>query len=326
MERAVVIGASAGGVETIRALMGHLPSGLPATFFIVQHRGPESTDVLASVLQGRGRMPVENAQHELKPAPGKAYVAPAGVHLVLHKDMMLLTQGPRENRSRPSIDVLFRSAAVAYGPRAIAVLLSGLLDDGVAGLGAIKRCGGTTIVQDPDTAPFPQLPENALHYAPVDEVAPVERIAEVLTELIKAPLPEGEFTPPPDLVREVELSQDTMGAELQGPGTPSFFVCPDCGGSMKEVIAHDHRHYRCHTGHAYGQETLLHGISQAAEDALWNALRVLEERQKLLTRLVEMERTAGRNVASTSYCQRLDETARHIAALREQLGIFRTNT
>jgi two-component system chemotaxis response regulator CheB len=324
MNRVIVIGASAGGVETIRALFAKLPGDLRAPLFVVQHRGPESTDILASVLQGRSYLNVVNAEHNIPPEPGKAYIAPPDLHLVLHDGVMRLHQGPRENRSRPSIDVLFRSAAVTHGPRAVGVLLSGLLDDGVSGLGAIKRCGGTAIVQDPDDAPYPELPANGMRFVEVDHVGAVNEIAAMLVHIVGMPVPEEAFSPPQDLAREVQLSQDTMGVEIERPGEPSFYTCPDCNGSMNEIREGQHLHYRCHTGHSYGQETLLHGISRAAEDALWNALRVLEERRKLLQKLVEMDSKNGRTLSGSSFVQRLEETERHIHALRDQLGFYRT--
>jgi two-component system, chemotaxis family, protein-glutamate methylesterase/glutaminase len=270
------------------------------------------------VLQGTSVLPVVSADHGAAILPRKVYVAPSRHHLVLKRGYMQLTHGPRENRARPSIDVLFRSAALAYGPRVVGVLLSGLLDDGVAGLIAIKRCGGTAVAQDPDDAPYPDLPANGIRFAKPEHVTRIADLPTLLQELVRqTPGPEVEL--PGDILAEANMANlpnDENMESVEAPGDPAFQTCPECGGTLRVVVDNGYHHFRCHTGHAYGQDSLLESMSENSEQALWAAIRILEERKRLLDRLARYDEVQGRTLTANSYRERLDEVDEHVKALR----------
>jgi two-component system chemotaxis response regulator CheB len=189
----VVIGASAGGLHALQTLMAGLPAELPAAVLIVLHLGNASH--LAHILGRAGHLPVRDAANGEPIKRGQIYVAPPGVHLLVHDGHLLLRRGPRENMCRPAIDPLFRSAAATYGSRAIAVVLSGALNDGAAGLDAVKRCGGLAVVQDPEDATVPDMPRSALRRVAVDHCLPIAEMADLLTRLVAAPAGEASDIP-----------------------------------------------------------------------------------------------------------------------------------
>lgn len=181
----VVIGTSAGGMEALTALVSQFPVDLPATIFMVQHLAPQArAETLRHRLQAHTAMPCKVAKHHERFKPGTIYLGPSDFHLLIKKDHMLVAKGARENRYRPAIDPFFRSAAVAYGPRVIGVVLTGLLDDGTVGLLAIKKCGGMTVVQDPKDAAYPDMPQSALDHVEIDHCVPLKTMGDVLKTLI----------------------------------------------------------------------------------------------------------------------------------------------
>src|SRR5215210_6092081 len=169
----VVVGTSAGGVEALRVLVGGLPADFAGSVFVVMHTAPDSPGVLAQILDRSGPLPAANASNRERIRPGRIYVAPPDSHLLLEPGVVRVTHGPKENRFRPAIDPLFRSAAQTYGPQAIGVILTGGLDDGTAGLWAIKRLGGTALVQDPEEALVDSMPRSALRHVEVDYCLPL---------------------------------------------------------------------------------------------------------------------------------------------------------
>lgn len=300
----IVIGASAGGIEALRRLIPDLSDTIPAAVAVVIHRAAIADDVrLPRVLAIGAKLPVMHAADGDRIVRGRVYVAPAGVHLGVADGRFRLNAGPRENSSRPSIDVLFRTAAQQCGPLVIGVLLSGLLDDGVAGLAAIHEHGGHVIVQDPDDAVFADMPRSALETLEVDAVLPVSRIGAALMRLA------GELaaTPsPPAMRREPAVEHATTVAKHTG------FICPDCGGVLNEIDLADAHVYRCRTGHSYSEAGLFRKQEESLENALWMAVRTLEERAEMADRLAD-RMTMRRNEASAAQMRRHGRRARERA-------------
>lgn len=284
----IVIGASAGGLQYLQLLVSDLSADLPAAVLIVQHIGTRS--YLAEILARNSRLKVEPAVSGTSIEHGRVYVAVPGMHLLVHDGHLLLRRGPRENLTRPAIDPLFRSAACSYGARVIGVVLSGALNDGTAGLRAIKRCGGVTIVQDPDEAPFPDMPASALLHVEIDHRCPVGKMAGLLARLTAEPAGET-----PDIPPEIKLETAIAAMELSGMkaedqlGRPSTFTCPECHGTLWEIADGDLIRYRCHVGHAYTGEAMLEAQSDNIEDMLWDLLRTHRERAVLARRIAERE-------------------------------------
>src|SRR5262249_11318339 len=164
----VVIGGSAGAIEAMKQICEGLPADFPAAVFLVIHISPTSRSVMPDLLSRAGHMPARHPKDGEAIKRGTIYVAPPDMHLLVQPGHVIFRHGPHENRTRPAIDPLFRSAAVAYRSRVVGVVLSGLLDDGSAGLIAIKSCGGLAIIQEPDDAMWPEMPRNALAHDHVD--------------------------------------------------------------------------------------------------------------------------------------------------------------
>ncbi|WP_259373291.1 chemotaxis protein CheB [Azohydromonas caseinilytica] len=226
--------------------------------------------------------------------PGRILVAPPDHHLLLQGEMVLLSRGPREHHTRPAVDPLFRSAALSQGPRVIGVLLSGGLDDDTAGLQAIKQCGGLAVVQDPDGAEDPCMPGAALQAVEVDHCVPLARIAPLLVELVRQTAPATVAAPSPHLVHEhlAGLGADNAMDELRQIGVPSTLACPDCKGALWEIQGAHPPRYRCHTGHGFSLRSLAAVQQEATENALWSAVRALQEKE-LLRKVAALERSAG---------------------------------
>jgi two-component system, chemotaxis family, protein-glutamate methylesterase/glutaminase len=311
----ICIGASAGGVGALQELIGRLPARFPASVFIVLHLPQTGVSVLPKILNRAGKLPVLHAVNQDPIVPGHVYVAPPGFHLTLERDGMRVTRGARENGNRPAIDPLFRSAALAFGPRVAGVVLSGLLDDGTVGLREIKRAGGTAIVQDPADTPWPSMPQNALDHVAVDHCGSPAAIGDFLVSLLGAErvAPAG-HSDAERAVREVRVL--TMHEdERDKPGEPSPYSCPECGGVLWELRDGEMLRFRCRVGHAYTSDVLLNDQSDTIERALWTALRALEEQGALKRRLAERARRQGNTATATH----LDERARDLNDQAEQV-------
>jgi two-component system chemotaxis response regulator CheB len=176
----IVVGASSGGVEALIRIVAALPPDLPAAMFIVLHRPRVGPNLLAQILQNVSPLTVADAVDGQAITKGHVYVGPPDRHLLIEQERLRLSRGPKENHSRPAIDPLFRSAAYTYGSRVIGVVLTGNLDDGMAGLWAIKDRGGIAIVQDPKEALFPSMPSSALANVEVDYCLRLDEIAPIL--------------------------------------------------------------------------------------------------------------------------------------------------
>jgi two-component system chemotaxis response regulator CheB len=302
----VVIGASAGGMEALQRLASRLPRNLPASLFVVWHLSPGTRTILPSVLTKAGGMPALMPEDGERIEQGKIYVAPNDHHMLLEKDYIRVARGPKENRFRPAIDPLFRSAAYVYGTRVIGVVLTGALDDGTAGLWTIKLRGGTTIVQEPTEALIRSMPLNALENVAVDHKLPVAEIGELIGRLVReeAPAPvqmaadEDEKT-----AREVRIAKerDALEENAYQFGELSPFTCPECHGVLATLREGRVMRFRCHTGHAFSAGTLLTANAEDAQARLWDAVRAGDETVFLLNRLGEEFAKAG-NTAAAEQC------------------------
>jgi two-component system chemotaxis response regulator CheB len=297
----VVIGASAGGIEAVSTMVRGLPADLPAAVFVVVHTAPQSPGYLADILAQRGVLPTKFPDDGDVFENGIIYVAPPDHHMMLQADRrVVVVRGPRENRTRPAIDPLFRSAALAYGPRVIGVVLSGGLDDGTAGLRGIKMCGGTTVVQDPSDALASSMPASALRNVSVDYCKPASDLAALIAALVEGNAPE-----PTQLVGTMKrlLEVEVEFAKGRGPGSitelgdPSLFTCPECHGALLKMRGEKPLRFRCHTGHAFTADSLLADLSDVTEEAIWNAVRSIQESSMLMSHLAEHWRGTDPDVA-----------------------------
>lgn len=317
-----MIGASAGGVEALRELVSHLPSDLPAAVFVVLHISPNNGSVLPSILSRAGSLKAIHPQPGEVIAPGRIYVAPPNHHLIVKSGIIELSNGPKENNHRPAIDVLFRTAARAYDSLVIGVVLSGLLDDGTAGLLAIKQRGGIAIVQDPHEALYSAMPRSAIENVEVDYILPVSEIAATLKQLVNEPVERRQETP---LSSDLEMESDMAELEPaamqndERPGTPSAFACPDCGGVLWELNDSNLIRFRCRTGHAFSVESLLAQQSEALEEALWTALRALEETAALRERMFQRASQSGHRGIAEIYKEQAHTAKQQALIIRQAL-------
>jgi two-component system chemotaxis response regulator CheB len=290
-EHLVVLGASAGGVEAVSAVASRLEPDFPAPICVVVHTSPDFPSMLATLIARAGVLPAEPASSGTLLVPGKIFVAPADHHLLVEPGRLQTSRGPKENRSRPAVDPLFRSAAQVYGPRVIGVVLTGGLDDGTAGLWTIKQLGGIAIVQDPAGAVAPSMPEHALRHVDVDHCVALAEIGPLLNRLARESVHERFVRPSAATSAEVSIARglDALEAGVEKLGTPSIFACPECHGVLIEVAEGGRTRYRCHTGHAYSRAALQCDQDEKVEQALYSAMRALEERQMLLEQLARQE-------------------------------------
>lgn len=286
----IVIGGSAGSIEALKTLLAALPPTLPAAIFVVVHMSADSPGLLPTIFDHISPLPVVQATDQTPIRAGHVYVAPPDHHLLLETGWMRLTRGPKENRFRPAIDPLFRSAAYAFGPQVIGMVLSGLLDDGTAGLWAVKDRGGVAIVQEPKDALYPSMPQSALGYVAVDYCLPTSAMADLLERLVREPLAEEGEVPMSDALAietKIAFEDGALQSGILRLGTPSIYTCPECHGVLVQIEEGAIVRYRCHTGHAYSQETLLAEVNAAIENSLWNAVRIMDEKTLLLRQMVQ---------------------------------------
>ncbi|HEY9677681.1 MAG TPA: chemotaxis protein CheB [Drouetiella sp.] len=289
----VVIGASAGGIEAIHNLLRSLPDDLPASFFVVVHLSPQTPSYLARVLSRGTRLKVISPADETAIEHGVVYVAPANRHLLVKPGIIRLGSGPRENRSRPSVDALFRTASFAYHDRVIGIILSGALSDGTAGLLTIKHHGGTAIVQDPEEASFSGMPRSALDFVDVDHVLTVSDIAKKVIELTKNGNTPSENKPvvDPNAENGSVYEHGTAGLRDGMAGDHVPLTCPSCGGALWQTdIGGGFKEFKCHVGHSFTADTLLQEQADAIDAQFWKNLRQLEENIWFRRKLAEWAR------------------------------------
>lgn len=319
----IVVGASTGGVETLVRLVNDLPEDLPAAIFVVLHTSAHTPSALPKILSRHGRLQAEHATNGSAPKHGCIYVAPPDQHLMLEHGRMRVVRGPRENRHRPAIDPLFRSAAEVYGPRVVGVVLTGALDDGTAGLFAIKQRGGIAVVQDPADAYFPDMPESALEYVDVDHVLPVAEMPAMLVQLAHQPAAD-DGVHPVSHETERELAGDKMEAAVverrEVPGTLSSLTCPECGGPIYELRDGELVRFRCRSGHAFTGEYMLAEQAEALEEALWSALNNLNESAQMAHSLGKEARQRGHFHVARRFEEREQNARRQAESIQKLLS------
>ena len=313
----VVIGASAGGLAPLREILSQLSADCAATIFVVLHLHHQHSEHLTDVLGKRTTWPVQWATDLQVPEAGTVYLAPGNHHLFLESGQMRVLFGPRECGSRPSIDVLFRSAAVAYGNRVLGVMLSGKLDDGARGLQMVQRCGGTTVVQDPGQSEEPEMPLNAMRYSKIDACLSAAEIgAKICQSSERAPAQPTQL--PGGIELENRLARDAMSPRSASPwNLPEGGACPECGGDLQLIDAVGH--YRCYLGHAFGSSSLLREQHQQLEQALWTALRALRERHRVLDQLAQDYHHRSSNKIASTMAQRALELETHYRTVHHLL-------
>ncbi|HEY0016760.1 MAG TPA: chemotaxis protein CheB [Longimicrobium sp.] len=317
----VVIGASAGGVEAVASLIEALPRDLAAAVFVVVHFPPHTTSVLPRIITRRGGMTAMHPEDGTPIELGCVYVAPPDRHLLVENGFVRLIRGPRENSARPAVDPLFRSAARAYGSRVIGIVLTGNLDDGTAGLMAVRSAGGLAIIQDPDDALYAGMPSSALRHVQADHVAPLSEIPTLLVRRVGERVEQKGAGPVArqqnDEVGISEMYRDAL--ESPRAGVPSGYACPECHGALWETDEGGLLRFRCRVGHAYSIENLLAGQGASMDAALWAAYRALEERAALTSRMGARMRERGQESLAQRYAEQTEETLQRAELIRRVL-------
>ena len=304
MHDIIVIGASAGGIEALKEITSNLAPDLNAAIFIVVHISPDSSGLLPNILNRHSKLPAHQAEDGEAIRPGRIYVAPPDRHLLLERDEVRVVHGPRHNRHRPAIDLLFRTAARNFAERVVGVVLTGFLDDGSSGLLAIHNADGATIVQSPDDAEVASMPKNALEQVQPDYCVPLVDIAEIINRLA------GVEAKP--MARRSNHKQKSEKKQ-----TP--FTCPDCHGTIWEVDENGEIRFECRVGHSYSPEGMFQANDEDVERSMWVALRSLEESAALERRLADMAQKRSRPHAYKRFAERAQERTHHAAILREML-------
>lgn len=318
----IVVGTSAGGVEALTRLVGGLSPNLPASLFVVMHIPAYAPSALPQILSRAGVLPAEHPTDGEAIAQGRIYAAPPGAHLLVEQGRIRLLAGPRENRHRPAIDPLFRSAALTYGPRVVGVVLTGALNDGTAGLLAIKRQGGVAVVQDPAEALASGMPASALAHVTVDHCLKLAEMPRYLEQIAREPAAPPENYPAPDDLRQevaiVSLHPETR-TDSGDLGSLSRYTCPDCKGPLWEIHDGQLLRFRCQVGHAFSDEALVDAQAHAVEDALWTALETLEQRLDIVRRLVIRAREQGQMASAKRFEEQLRDMTAKTRTLRTAL-------
>ena len=313
----IVIGGSAGATAPLKKILAALPTDLPAAVFIVLHIPAQGIGILSTVAAAAGKLPVHQAEDGMTFERGHVYLAAPDHHLLLAEQHIQLGRGPRENMARPAIDALFRSAAIHHGPRVIGLVLSGLLSDGAAGLHAIKRCGGLTLVQDPADAISAEMPKRALEATIVDLCVSAARLGDVVSELAQE-APGTALPIDPEIRLEVEIA---AGERIGSPALariadPAALTCPSCGGVLSEIKEAHPMRFRCQVGHAYTADALAKEQEGQVDEALRVALRIIEERAELVHRMATDGRRSGRPAVAEMYALRAVEYREYADMIR----------
>lgn len=322
----VVVGASAGGVEAIMEMVKGFPDDLPDAVFIVQHIPAYAQSRLDHILQPHTRLKVKSAIDGEEIRAGTIYIAVSDRHLLVENDRVVVSRGPRENRFRPAVDALFRSAAQSYGERVIGVVLSGALNDGTSGMWTIKRANGTAIVQDPEEAMFSDMPRGVMQYTKVDHVLPVGQIGSVLatlsrTQIKRSPAQPGKLS---DKLLEIELEiakgNNGLRLGILDEGKPTALACPECHGALTQFEEGKLIRFRCHTGHAHTAESLLASVSDNVEKSMWEMMRGMEETRILLMKMAEKLEEGHQEHMAELYRSRADAIQDQAVAVQQMIN------
>lgn len=307
----IVIGASAGGISALIKLVGQLPQDFYAAVFIVLHVSAHNPSKLPQILSRTCKLKIAHASDGEPVVTGRIYIAPPDFHMLLHEGTVVVKKGPKENRFRPSIDALFRSAAYTYGARVIGIVLSGMLDDGTSGMWTIKRLGGICIIQAPEEAIFPSMPDNVSEYVKVDHVLPADKIGEKLQELVKEVVVHHIKLPDHEIIKiKTEIDIATQNNSVLGNiikmGEPTSLTCPECAGALLRIKDGNLIRYRCNTGHAFTHDALLADASKNMEEVMWKVVRNFEEVMMILEESSRQFDTAGNNAKAVEYRKKAD--------------------
>ena len=318
-EDVVAIGASAGGVQVLRQLAEALPAEFPAAVLVVLHVGANRS-ILPELLRDAGPNPAMHPTDGQVVRSGTIYVAPPDQHMLLVDGCIRLNREAKQNFARPAIDPTFRSIAVEAGPRAIGVVLSGRLDDGTAGLQDIKACGGLAIVQDPDDCEEPGMPNSACENVDTDYIVPADGLAGLLARLVGTRAGRA-LAVPRAVHRELQLNLGVVnGMEiLDEIGTRSHYSCPECHGVLWTIDDSHPPRFRCHTGHAYSLLSMESSQRAAADEAVWAAVRALQERQQLLMDMAQLRTDRGDYTGAGVLQADAERVARHRDKLQAML-------
>lgn len=322
IKRIILIGASAGGRAAVENILKNISPEINASFLVVVHSSFDMISNFSKFLNQNIQLEAIEAKENMEIENGKVYIAVPNQHLVIKNDRLSNSNGPRENLFRPSIDVLFRSGAVAYGNKVIGILLSGRLNDGTVGLEAIKKSGGICVIQDPETAEYSGMPQNAQKFVDIDHVVPLSEIGELILKLIEEPVPK-KVDIPYSLIREAEIAtkirsqintEDFLGEKVA-------LSCASCGGPLWKIKDTDIERYRCHVGHSFSQESLLLAQNENLEETLWVCLRTLEEKKILMLNMSDSFKKKGSDHIARSYSDKIQEVDEHIDRLRQLMDI-----
>ncbi|WP_433306278.1 chemotaxis protein CheB [Actinoplanes sp. CA-030573] len=314
----VVVGASAGGVEALRAMAAGLPADLPASVLIVLHMPAAAPSALPQILTRSGPLIARTAFDGEPLIEGRIYVAPPDQHLLVLDHRVRLSRGPSENGHRPAIDPLFRSAARAAGARVIAVTLSGSRDDGAVGSEEVAAHGGVVAVQDPADALNPSMPRAVLARVGAAHVATAADLGKLIGEQTATEVADQPAPVDVRLGAEVAIDDFAPITTDRLTETPPVFGCPSCGGGLYELESWPLPRYRCRVGHAWSPESLLDEQALATEGALWTALRALEEKAALSRRMAT--RSPGDAIRFGALAEDAEGAARLIRDLLARLG------
>jgi two-component system chemotaxis response regulator CheB len=325
----IVIGTSAGGVNALRQIAAALPPGFPASTFVVCQLPAGMRSALLEISSRSGPLLALHPRDGETFDPGHIYVAPPDHHMPLAPESRIrLNREARENQHRPAIDPLFRSAARYYGPRVLAIILTGALIDGRSGLLAVRASGGMAVVQDPDDAPVASMPQNATEIAGADHLVPPARIASLLVELVNS---NGEPEMGDRTVDPIERTPNLVDHDMDGQardrrhGAVSVFACPECGGALWQVDESEMLRFRCLVGHAYIAELLLADQSERLETGMWTAVRIFRERSALSRQLANRERRTGKTDSALRFDEQARQSESYSSAIRDFLltgGVF----
>jgi two-component system chemotaxis response regulator CheB len=321
----IALGASAGGVEALLTVIRTLPYDLPATLFIVLHIPADAPSMMPELLNRVGNLHALHPSDDQQIERGHIYVAPPDHHLLVEKGYVRVVKGPKENRHRPAIDPLFRSLALAYGPRAVGVVLTGSLDDGTAGLLAIKRRNGTVIVQDPQDALYSSMPQSALEHVDVDYVVPLAEVGPLLIRLsTEIPHSTTVGPVPEDMEIEVKMAEADMRNQYDDKqvGKPSPYSCPECGGVLWEIQDDQLVRFRCRVGHAFSLDSMMAEQAEALEEAIWTALKIVQERGSISHRMAQQARTNGHIALAQRYDDRKRDADQRATLLMNALKML----
>lgn len=319
----IVVGTSAGGVEALTGFVRSIPNELKASIFIVLHLPALAKSNLPPILSRAGTWPAVHATNGEKIEKRKIYIAPPDHHLILGKGgRITVSKGPRENRFRPSIDALFRSAALVYGPRAVGIILSGMLDDGTSGMWNIKQAGGLAIVQDPDEALFPSMIQNVQQYVNVDHVSPSGELGGLLAKITRETAPKQPERTKEEMERlkmEVVIATHDNAFEvgILKIGELTTFCCPECKGALVSIGEGEMIRFRCHTGHAYTTSTLWAGVTVEIEEKLREATQGLQATNKLLLQISACYNKSGKKEAAKLFKQKANDIAKRTRIIQD---------